>query len=118
MAYTAVTPVVSSLAGTDVAAALAAPALAGAGNGDSVPAGCFLLIKAGATPTVLTLKNSGGTLDGSAVADRTFSLSATTNYLLGPLTNDMRQTTGTTAGTVLIDYSSVATVTRMYIASS
>src|SRR4051812_47107284 len=111
MTTTAISPSTTSLAGTDVAAALTAPAGTGSGNADLAPVGCFMLIKNGATPTTVTIRNSGATLDGSAVADRAFAIAATTNYLLGPLTSDMKQATGGNAGLVQIEFANVTTIT-------
>lgn len=118
MAYTTVTPVVTALAGTTITSAVAAPSGAGAGNGDAVSTGCFLLVKnANASPMTVTVKMTGTTLDGSAVADKTFTVGATTNSLIGPLTADMKQVTGTNAGQVLVEYSSVTSLTRVWISS-
>lgn len=96
---------------------LAAPGL-GAGNGDLVPANSILFVKnANASPMTVTIKMAA-TVDGQAVADKTVTVGATTNMLIGPFTQNMKQTAvGTSFGLVLLEFSSVTSLTRAYIAS-
>lgn len=96
---------------------LAAPGL-GAGNGDTVQATSILWVKnANASPMNVTIKMTGTTVDGQVVADKVIAVGATTNMLIGPFTNNMKQTSGTTPGSVTIEFSSVTSLTRAYIAT-
>lgn len=86
-------------------------------NGDAVLPGVFLYIKnAHSVPTVLTFQ-TGGTVDGLAVADPTLSVANGTEVLIGPIPAGVYpQTTGVDKGKVLIDYSVInALITRLVI---
>lgn len=83
-------------------------------NGDAVLPGVFLYVKnAHSVPTVLTIQ-TGGTVDGLAIADPTVSVANGTEVLIGPIPAGVYpQTTGVDKGKVLIDYSVVnALITR------
>lgn len=83
-------------------------------NGDAVAPGVFLYIKnAHSVPTVLTIQ-TGGTVEGLAVADPTVSVANGTEVIIGPIPAGVYpQTTGVDKGKVLIDYSVVnALITR------
>lgn len=116
MAYTKVAAVTPNVAGTATYTPTA-PSGTGAGNGDSIPVGSILLVTVGATPTVLTL-NVPITYEGLVITSPTVSLSANGSYALGPFNEDpwMVQS-GTDAGYVHIDYSSITTVTRTVLLS-
>lgn len=96
---------------------LSAPGL-GAGNGDLVPATSIIWVKnANASPMNVTIKMTGVTVDGQVVADKVVVVGATTNILIGPFTNNMKQVSGTAAGFVLVEYSSVTSLTRGVIST-
>lgn len=115
MAYATNTLVVSDQTGT-AALTLAAPNAAGAGNGDAVDPKSILWIKNAAVGSItVTIKMTGILVDGQAVADKVITVGATTNMLIGPFTQNMAQTSGTNAGQVLIEYSSITSVTRAFL---
>lgn len=95
---------------------LAAPNGVGAGNGDQVPTTSVLWVKnANASPMNVTIKMNGVTVDGQTVADKVVAVGATTNMLIGPFTDNMKQSSGNSSGFVLIEYSSITSLTRAFI---
>lgn len=119
MAYTKITPQQVVEAGT--AGTYAAPSGAGAGNGDSIP---------GDGRTFLHVKNTGGTVltvtikipfvaYGHTIADATVTVPATTgDKMIGPFpAKPYNQPTSnaTHAGRVLVEYSSVTSMTRAVV---
>src|SRR5690242_9609176 len=94
---------------------LAAPGL-GAGNGDLVPTSSIIWVKnANASSMTVTIKMTGTTVDGQTITDKTVTVGATTNMLIGPFTDNMKQSSGTGSGYVLVEYSSVTSLTRAVI---
>src|SRR4051812_27716304 len=99
---TVATPTVVTSDQTGLAAlTLAAPNGVGAGNGEIVPTSTILWIKnANASPMTVTVKMNGLLVDGQAIADKVVTVGATTNMLIGPFTDNMKQTSGTSTGYV------------------
>lgn len=116
MAYTQVTPVQPALSGTTVA--LSAPsATAGAGNGEAVPAGSMLWVNnGGGSPITITLRVQRN-YQGYTIQDpAAISVPNGTAMLIGPIPADpFGAQSGTDAGRVHVDYSSVTSVTRAWI---
>jgi hypothetical protein len=113
MARTSVTTVASTLAG-----AVATPT-APVADGDIVDAGrARLLVIAGATPTTVSIPTPA-TVNGLAVADAGGTVAANTARWFGPFPARLFAQPADAvvgAGRVLVDYSSVATVTRSVLA--
>ena len=113
MARTSVTTVAPSLAGT-----VATPT-APVADGDIVDAGNVrLLVSAGATPTTVTIPTPA-TVDGLSVGDAGGTVGANTSRVFGPFPARLFAQPSDAvvgAGRVLVDYSSVATVTRTVLA--
>jgi hypothetical protein len=114
MAYTQVAPVTPTVAGA--VATWAAPAGVGAGNGDAIPDGAFLLVNnASASPITLTL-NVAINYEGLTITSPTVTVPATTIMAIGPFNQDpFGQLSGADKGYVHVDYSSITTVTRMVL---
>jgi hypothetical protein len=114
MAYTQVPASTPNIAGTTVT--WAAPSGSGAGNGDAIPDGSTLLVNnASASPITITL-NVAVTYEGYTITSPTVTVPATTILAIGPLNADpFGQQSGTDAGRVHVDYSSITTVTRLVL---
>lgn len=113
MAKTYPTPVSASILGTAVV--YTAPT-AGVGNGDAVRPNNVIYIKNGATPSSMTIK-MGILVDGQAVTDRTVTLPASTDLIIGPFSTNVPQPSGTDAGLVYVEYANITTVTRAVLVS-
>lgn len=106
------TPIVASYAGT--IAALTAPTV----DGDIVPANSQLLVAAGATPTVVTVPTTG-TVSGLPIDDVVVTVAANTTRLIGPFAARLfAQPSDASVGPskVLVNYSSITTITRVVLA--
>lgn len=114
MAYTQVAAVTPNVNGATVA--WAAPAGAGAGNGDAIPDGAFLLVNNASGASITVTLNVAVTYEGYAITSPTVTVPATTIVAIGPLNQDpFGQQSGTDKGYVHVDYSSVTSVTRMVL---
>lgn len=108
MARAIPTPVTASYAGTVV------PLTAPPADGDVIPTNAQVLVAAGATPTTVTIVSTG-TVGGLDVEDAGGTVAANTTRLFGPFPARLfAQPSDASVGAsrVLVDYSSVATVTR------
>ena len=81
-------------------------------DGHSIPnSGRELVhVKAGATPTTVTIQTPG-TIDGMAVADRTVTVPASQERMIGPFPPEIYNQGGASGDQVFVDFSSVATIT-------
>ena len=113
MARVSVTTVSASLSGA--VCTPSAPTV----DGDIIDSGDVLLIvEAGATPTTVTIQATK-TIEGLALADASGTVAANTARAFGPFpANLFAQASDAAVGPsrVLVDYSSVATVTRRVVA--
>lgn len=108
MAHVVLNPVRASNAGATVTPA--APTAAG----DSLPPGCALVVENTSGASINVTIQTGGTVEGLAIADVVVAVPAAGVRVIGPFTprSVFVQPPGADAGRVLVDYSAVAGVKR------
>lgn len=86
-------------------------------DGDIVPVGSRLLVQCGATGTTVTIQTPG-TQDGLAIAEAGGAVAANSARWFGPFTSRAYKQASDAPvgpGAVLVDYSSIVTVTRVLL---
>jgi hypothetical protein len=89
-------------------------------DGDAVPPGAMLLVKNASTAAITVTLITDATIGGLDIADKTLSVGAGADVLIAiPRDTVYRETTaGATEGLVQVNYSAVASVTRVAIANA
>lgn len=117
MAYTQVNAVTPTLDGAAVTPA--APAAAGAGNGDAVPVGSVVRVTNGGASALTVTVKAARTYLGHTLSDTTATVAAGATAYIGPFPADpFGIESGTDIDRVHVEYSSVTSVTREVLAGA